>query len=71
MESYSLLAAEEFDKLIPKHITILSELNELEQNNIEDVIEWILWLRNIQPGKIFSGNFQNLLHKKMFVKVWK
>ena len=67
----TLLSFEELDKIIPKYITNRSQLYELEQDNIEDAIQWIFSLRNLKPEKIFSREFQNNLHKKMLGKVWK
>ncbi len=65
------LTPDELDKLIPQHITTRRELDELEQNNIEDAVEWILRTRILNAEKIFSREFQNSLHKKMFNKVWR
>lgn len=70
-EGDTLLSFEELEKIIPKHITNRFQLDEVEQDNIEDAIQWIFNLRNIKPEKLFSREFQNSLHKKMFGKVWK
>lgn len=67
----TLLSFEELEKIIPKYITNRKQLDEVEQNNIEDAIEWTLGLRNIKLETLFSREFQNKLHKKMLGKVWK
>jgi Fic-DOC domain mobile mystery protein B len=67
----TLLSPEELDMLIPVHITNRRQLDEVEQNNIEDAIQWMLSLKSIAAKKIFSSEFQDQLHIKMLDKVWK
>ncbi len=65
------LSQEELDLIIPKHITTRKQLDEVEQNNIEDAFQWLLSLKSIQSAKLFSVEFQDLLHAKMLGNVWK
>lgn len=59
------------DLLIPRHITTRNQLDEVEQNNIEEAYLWLRSMKSIQPEKLFSVAFQDILHKKMFGNVWK
>ena len=65
------LSQEELDFIIPKHITTRKQLDEVEQNNIEEAFQWLLSLKSIEPTKLFSVEFQDLLHVKMLGNVWK
>ncbi len=52
-----------------KAISTMSELDEFEQQNIEEAIEWTL--RNSPDiATILSEEFINLVHKRMFQNVW-
>lgn len=52
-----------------KSISTMGELDEFEQQNIEEAIEWTL--RNApNTATILSEEFTNLVHKKMFQNVW-
>jgi Fic-DOC domain mobile mystery protein B len=61
----------ELDMIIPTHIISRKHLDEVEQNNIEEAFQWLLTLRTFDAEKIFSTQFQDLLHKKMMGNVWK
>ncbi|MDQ3142708.1 MAG: mobile mystery protein B [Bacteroidota bacterium] len=65
------LSHEELDLIIPGHVTTRKQLDEVEQNNIEEAFQWLLSLKTIEASKLFSEEFQDLLHKKMFGNVWK
>lgn len=65
------LSPEELDLLIPNHITTRKQLDEVEQNNIEEAIQWLFTLKTIEVPKLFSIEFQDSLHKKMLGSVWK
>jgi Fic-DOC domain mobile mystery protein B len=57
----------ERDGLIPTHITLRSELNELEQQNIADATAWAFERkRNVLNEAFLKG-----LHRRMFNKVWR
>jgi len=53
--------------LIPSHITLCRELNELEQANILTASVWALQRRH-DP---VSESFARKLHRRMFRKVWR
>lgn len=53
--------------LIPTHVTLRSELNELEQKNIGQADSWaFLRKRNVLDEAFLKG-----LHKRMFKSVWR
>lgn len=60
---------DEKDGLLIPSVTTRGELNELEQLNIEQAIEWTL-TKSQKKDQILSEEFVKLLHKKMFGDVW-
>jgi len=56
--------------LLIKSITTNGELNEHEQLNIENAVEWIIQTK-FNPDKILTEQFIKKVHKKMFSDVWK
>lgn len=50
-------------------ITTRGELDEFEQQNIEQAIQWT-HNRAFKPEAIFSEHFIRTLHKKMYNEVW-
>lgn len=69
-EGDTVLSPEELDMLIPKHVTTRTQLDEVEQANVEEGLVWLLSQRNITTEKLFSKDFQDKLHVKMFGQVW-
>jgi Fic-DOC domain mobile mystery protein B len=61
------LTPEERDELIPTHITLRSELNELEQQNIGTANTWVFSRKHV----IFREQFLKSLHRRMFNRVWR
>ena len=61
------LTADERQGLIPSHVTLRSELNELEQQNILEADAWA-FSRKHDPIK---ESFLRSLHKRMFGDVWR
>ena len=57
----------ERDDLIPTHITVRGELNELEQKNIATADRWALSRRHV----VFRDRFLKSLHRRMFDRVWR
>jgi Fic-DOC domain mobile mystery protein B len=57
----------ERDDLIPTHISLKSELNELEQKNIASADRWAFGRRHY----ILRDRFLKGLHRRMFNQVWK
>ena len=57
----------ERDGLVPTHVTLRGELNELEQQNIADANAWAFERkRNVLEEAFLRG-----LHRRMFSKVWR
>ena len=63
------LNEDEKDGLLIPAIAIRSELDEFEQQNIEEAIQWVL-TRSLRPETIFSEKFILNLHKRMYGNVW-
>lgn len=64
------LDEEELEGLLIPSITTKKELDEFEQQNIEEAIQWLL-SRSLKAEKIFTEKFILDLHKRMFGQVWK
>lgn len=64
------LNKDEISDLKIKSITTQSELDELEQLNIEKAIEWTINTR-LKTERILTEKFVKDLHKKMYGDVWK
>jgi Fic-DOC domain mobile mystery protein B len=66
-DSATPLAPEERNGLIPPHVTLRSELNELEQLNILEADQWAFQRkRNVLDEPFLRG-----LHRRMFNHVWR
>jgi Fic-DOC domain mobile mystery protein B len=61
------LTPDERNGLIPTHITLRSELNELEQQNISEADGWAFSRRH----NVLSESFLRSLHRRMFNRVWR
>jgi Fic-DOC domain mobile mystery protein B len=61
------LTPAERDDLIPTHITVRSELNELEQRNIATADRWAFSRRHV----VVRERFLKSLHRRMFNRVWR
>jgi len=57
------------DGLLRHNITTRAELDEFEQQNIEEAIQWVL-SRSFKPKNIFTEEFIKRLHKRMYDNVW-
>ena len=66
-EANTPLEAEEREALIPTHITLRAELNEVEQIGIADADRWAFSRRR----DVLDATFLSALHKRMFGNVWK
>ena len=61
------LTPEERNGLIPTHVTLRNELNELEQQNILEADRWAFGRkRNVANEAFLRG-----LHRRMFNRVWR
>src|SRR6266850_7746356 len=61
------LTPAEREDLIPTHITLRSELNELEQQNIATGNRWAFGRRHV----VTRESFLKSLHRRMFERVWR
>ncbi len=64
-EGDTLLSLDELALIIPNHITNRIQLDEAEQANIEDAMQWIYLSGEIRQKILFTREFQNKLHKRM------
>ncbi len=64
------LNEEEKEGLKIKSITTQKELDEFEQLNIENAVEWTIHA-NLKSEKILTEKFIKDLHKKMYGNIWK
>lgn len=63
------LDEDEINGLLIPAIATRSELDEFEQQNIEDAVQWLL-TRSFRPEVILSQVFVRNLHKQMYGNVW-
>lgn len=63
------LDEEEKEGLLIPTIATRAELDEFEQQNIEQAIQFTL-MRSFKPAVIFSEEFICMLHKRMYGNVW-
>lgn len=54
--------------LIPAHLTLQRELNEYEEANILEAMEWVLARRRGDP---LNERFVHTVHRRMFNQTWK
>lgn len=57
---------DEAEGLIPEHVTTRGELDELEEANIQEGLEWALR----RSREVLSEEFVYELHRRMFDSVW-
>jgi len=63
------LSEEEKEGLLIPSIATRGELDEFEQQNIEQAVQWTMG-RSLRPDLIFAEDFIRKLHKKMYADVW-
>jgi Fic-DOC domain mobile mystery protein B len=63
------LEDDEKEGLLIPVIATRSELDEFEQLNIEQAVQWTLG-RSFKPDTIFTEAFIRTVHKRMFADVW-
>ena len=63
------LDEDEKDELLIPTIATRSELDEFEQQNIEEAIQWVL-THSFKAKGIFTEHFVKKLHKQMYGNVW-
>ena len=69
-DGQSPLEEEEKEDLLIKTVTTQTELDELEQLNIEKAVAWTIG-KKFKPATIFTEKFIKKVHKQMFGDVWK
>ena len=62
------LDLDEVKDLIPNYITAVSELNQLEQANIDDAF---VWAERQDSSVLLTATFVFKMHQKMFNQVWR
>ena len=62
------LDADEAAQLIPKHLTTQADLDEWEQTNILQAVQWADRQRTTE---VLSENFCRELHRRMFDRTWR
>src|SRR5690606_6205419 len=60
---------DEIENLKIIRISTQEEVDEFEQLNIEEAMQWVL-SRKFKVGQIFTENFIRELHQRMFGNVW-
>ncbi|MDR1453620.1 MAG: mobile mystery protein B [Candidatus Margulisbacteria bacterium] len=65
------LDEDEKDGLLIPALSTREELDEFEQRNIEDAVEWSLKQRGLKVEQILTNKFLQNLHQRMFGKVWR
>jgi Fic-DOC domain mobile mystery protein B len=68
-EGQTPLDEDEIHGLLIPTIATRSELDEFEQQNIEQAVQWTI-ARSFRPQQILSENFIRDVHKRMFGEVW-
>jgi len=63
------LDEEEKEGLLIPTIANRAELDEFEQQNIEEAMQWVL-TRSLNANQILTEKFVKSLHKRMYGNVW-
>lgn len=63
------LDEEEKEGLLIPTIATHGELDEFEQQNIEQAVQWTLG-RSFKSDTVFTADFVRLVHKRMYADVW-
>ena len=69
LEGQTPLDEDEKEGLLIPTITIRKELDEFEQQNIEEAVQWSI-LRKFRQDEVLTEGFLRSLHKKMYGNVW-
>ncbi len=69
IEGQTPLDEDEKEGLLLKTVSTRGELDEFEQANIQDAIEWSIKSK-INKDQLLSEDFILLVHKKMFGTIW-
>jgi len=63
------LSEEEMEGLLIPTMSTRGELDEFEQQNIEQAVQWTM-SRSFRPDLILAEDFIRTLHRKMYANVW-
>ena len=63
------LDEEEKEGLLIPTIATRGELDEFEQLNIEQAVQWTLG-RSFKPDTVYTEEFIRMVHKRMYANVW-
>jgi Fic-DOC domain mobile mystery protein B len=63
------LSEEEMEGLLIPFISTRGELDEFEQQNIEQAVQWVMG-RSFRPDLIWAVDFIRMVHRKMYADVW-
>lgn len=63
------LEEEEMEGLRIPTVTTRGELDEFEQQNIEQAVQWII-VHTFTPQKVLTASFVKELHRRMYGDVW-
>ncbi|MDD2792356.1 MAG: mobile mystery protein B [Sediminibacterium sp.] len=69
MDGQTPLDEEEKEGLLIPTIATRGELDEFEQQNIEQAVQWTLG-RSFKPETVFTEAFVRMVHKRMYADVW-
>jgi Fic-DOC domain mobile mystery protein B len=63
------LDEDEMEELLIPTIATRSELDEFEQKNIEEAVQWTM-MRNFKQEEVLTEAFVKILHKRMYGNIW-
>jgi len=69
MDGQTPLDEDDKDGLLISAVATRGELDEYEQKNIEQAVQWIMG-RSFKPELVFSEKFVRDVHKRMYGDVW-
>lgn len=69
LDGQTPLDEEEKEGLLIPTIATRGELDEFEQQNIEQAVQWTLG-RSFKPDTVFTRDFVCIVHKRMYADVW-
>lgn len=69
LDGQTPLDEEEKEGLLIPTIATRGELDEFEQQNIEQAVQWTLG-RSFKPDTVFTKDFVCIVHKRMYAEVW-
>ncbi len=64
------LDEDEKDGLLIDTISTRSELDEFEQKNVEEAVQWMFQTRRFKLEEVLTEKFVTDLHRRMYGKVW-